>query len=38
MATGKDRDARFGVALGRVLLVQAVALALLWWLQSAFHR
>ena len=38
MAKSRDRDTRFSRALGRVLLVQAAALALLWWLQSAFHR
>ncbi len=36
-AKRRDGDTRFGPALGRVLLVQAVALALLWLLQETFH-
>ena len=32
-----DREARFGATLTRVLLVQVVALALLWLLQSVYH-
>ena len=37
MTAGPDREARFGATLTRVLLVQIVALALLWLLQSVYH-
>ena len=33
----RGRDARFRTTLGRVLLVQVVALALLWLLQAMYH-
>ena len=33
----RHEGARFSTVLGRVLLVQVVALALLWLLQAAYH-
>ncbi len=36
-ASAPDQNARFRTTLLRVLLVQVVALALLWLLQSTFH-
>ena len=36
MSAGPDREARFGATLTRVLLVQVVALALLWLLQATY--